>query len=86
MPMPLHLYSVTTLPGNDNWRYWLMLLSMKGSVLIALFQFFHFVKFSSVIRLIAEGHPNSTINIMDIWEPHVKLDEVNIFFSDSQLY
>jgi len=69
-------------------RYSLMLLSMKCqfkqlSLWLLLSQFFHRVKFSSVIDSLLKGTPNRIIhgiNIRAVWAPHVRLDEVDVLF------
>ena len=44
-------------------------------------QFFHCVKFSSVVDSLLKGPPNSIVNrikIGDVWDPHVRLYEINL--------
>jgi len=46
-------------------------------------QFFHRVKFSSVIDSLPKGTTNSIIHwikIMAIWGPYIRLDEVDVLF------
>jgi len=48
-------------------------------------QFFHCVKFSSMVGLdsLLKGPPNSIVNsikIGDVWGPYVRLDEMNLLF------
>ena len=46
-------------------------------------QFFHCVKFSSMVDFLLKGPPNSRVNrikIGDVWGPHVRLNEINLLF------
>ena len=71
---------------SRRWRHHsLMLLSTKRFRLVIItLQFFRHVKFSSMIYSLLKLITNSIIhwiNIRTVWEPYVKLDEVdNLFF------